>query len=370
VRPSPKRPPLSIVLSLVSALAFAQTEDPVWLQLDKAHTAYAEGEYGTALELTQRARQSRHQMTVHRLSVLDVAFNPEDVRRVGDDLSLIRAVLLERDEREALDILDTLLKARNSGEFGNSATKLIDWLRRSDVFPEADYLEGLIHDAEGETAIALRLYLKAWENRGFLDIPDQKYDILYRMAASSLGLGDSDTAEKDFLQILSDDPVYGTPDIPSATLKAMKNTLIAPGGIEKFITLYRHENPKALRAGIGLSRIYLGKNGNAERALNVTVYSACMAVSMVDRVLKSRRLTWDGTSLKSLFLVVSKSEEVSSWASGEAVWEPFTLLSQSLAASGYTDQAVSILTDLERYCPDAAVSRKSTGLIRVLSLRD
>lgn len=356
------------LLFMCIAPAQAQGNDPVWLQLDRAREAYAAGEYGDALELTQKARKSKHEITARQLAVLESSFSPEEVRRAGDDLSLIRPVLVARDEKEALETLDALERTYPDVLLGGSASKTLAWLRRSDVFPEADFIEGLIHDAEGETAIALRLYLKAWENREFLDIPDQRYDILYRMAESSLGLGDRDTAEKDYLQILSDDAVYGTPDLPSSTLLAMKNTLVTSADTPRFIKLYRHYNDKAFRAATRLAELYLSEAGNLERALNLTILTACMSVSMADRVLKTRRMAWDGSSLESLLQAVTRSPEISAWASSNNVWDPFLLIARALEGTGNKDQAAEILSDLVSSCPDNNIARKAAGLKKALSL--
>ncbi len=364
------RPLTLILVSFGLSAAVAAQDAPVWLQLDRARTAYSRGEYGDALRLTETARAAKHEITARRIAVLEAAFAPGEVKRAGDDLSAIRPILAERGEKEALDTLDALARTRGAAESGKSASKLIAWLKRSDVFPEADFLEGLVHDAEGETAIALKLYLTAWENRDFLDIPDQRYDILYRMAESSLGLGDADTAEKDYLQILSDDPVYGTPDRPSPTLVAMKNTLVESKDTAKFIRLYRHENRTAFRAAARLSVLYLDDNANPERALNLTVLTATMAVSSLDRVLKTRRLQWDGSTLESLARAFSGNRELSAWSASEGLWDPFLSLSRTLVAAGNRPQALSLLSDLALHCPDPAVARKATGLINSLSLRD
>ncbi len=357
------------LLPLAASLAMAQAVDPVWIQLDRAREFYAAGEYGDALSAVQKARQTKHEITARRVAVLEAAFMPAEVRRVGDDLSLIRPVLVSRDDKEALDTLDILAKTRGASALAGSASKTLAWLRRSDVFPEADYLEGLIHDAEGETAIALRLYLQAWDNREFLDIPDQSYDILYRMAESSLGMGDRDTAEKDYLQILSDDEVYGTPDLPSPTLTAMKNTLVAGRDTAKFIKLYRHENGKAFKAASRIAELYLEDDASRDRALNSAILAACMAVSMADRVLATRRIAWDGTTAESLFHALGKSAELTRWATENGVWGPFMLLPRALGAVGNDAQAIDLLSALSAHCPDPVIAKKASGLRKTLSSR-
>lgn len=348
----------------LSALAFAG--EPVWLQLDRARTAFETGEYGEALELTELARQARHAETSHRLSVLTAAFAPAQVKKAGDDISAIRPVLVSRDEKEAVYILDELSKSRGSSAYGGSAKRLLQWLERSDVFPEADYLEGLIHDAEGETAIALRLYLKAWENREFLDVPDERFDILYRMAESSAGMGDLDTAEKDYLQILSDDSIYGTPDSPGPTLLAMKKTLVTDQDTVKFVSLYRHRNRKAFKAASRLSELYLGIDGNNERALNVSILASCMSISEFAERVRERNGKWNGTSLVSLFDAVSAFPELVAWATSDGLWEPYLALARSLSAAGNGGQARELLDALQTSCPDASVRAKAEGLSRFL----
>jgi len=369
VRPSTVRIHPFLFLFALFALSGAAlyAAEPVWLQLDRAQRAYEDGEYGTALELVKKARADRHEETQRRLSVLKAAFAPAQVKRVGDDLKAIKAVLEARGEHEALSLLAEIEKTRYSSVYGGSAAKLIAFLEKSDVFPEADYLEGLIHDAEGESSIAMRLYLAAWENRDFLDIPDRQYDILYTMGSTSAGMGDRDSAERVYLQILSGDPVYGTPDEPSQTLRAMKKTLLADGDTGKFLSLYRHGNSKAFKAALRLSELYLGESGDSARASNVTVLALAMAVTEVDRGLAALGLGWDGRTLDSLFQAAASSRELSSWASSQEVWMPFLLVPRVLFLGGSEEQALQILRDVETGCPDRTVRGKAAGLIRFLT---
>lgn len=369
MRPSTSRkvPLLFSWILIILSGAVLYGSEPVWLQLDRAQRAYESGEYGTALELVKKARADRHEETQHRLTVLKAAFSPAQVKRAGDDLKAIKSVLETRGELEALSILSELDKTRYSSSYGGSAAKLIALLEKSDVFPEADYLEGLIHDAEGESSIAMRLYLSAWENREFLDIPDQQYEILYTMGATSSGLGDRDRAERVYLQILSGDPVYGTPDEPSQTLKAMKNTLYGEGDTAKFLTLYRHGNIKAFKAALRLGELYLGEAGDPARASNSAILALAMGVTELDRSLTALGLSWDGRTLESLFRAASSSQELASWASSQELWGPFLLVPRVLYKMGSEKQALQMLRDLELGCPDLTVRGKAAALTRFLS---
>lgn len=359
---------LAFALLVILSPAYAEGE-PVWLQMERARTAYETGEYGTALELTLLAKQARHAETMNRLAVLKAALAPAQVRKAGDDIALIRPVLAARDEKEAIAILDEMSASRFAPAYQGSAAKLLHWLERSDVFPEADFLEGMIHDAEGETAIALRLYLRAWENREFLDIPDQRFDILYRMAESSAGMGDLDTAEKDYLQILSDDPLYGTPDNPGPTLRAMRKTLVTDSDTDKFISLYRHVNRTALKAASRLAELYLGTVGSDARALNVSILAACMSISELDIRLRERNVRWDGSSLESLFMAVSSEPDLASWATSLGLWDPYLSLARSLFAAGNSAQAVKVLESVKDHCPEGSVRGKAAGLLGFLQPR-
>ena len=351
----------SICVSL-SAL-FAQIPDPsVSLILDKAEVSFENGEYGDALAKCEAARLGHRKAVERYLAVLNASLSPREVRHAGDDIASVRAVLEKRNDIEAVEIIDMILQRHPAPFFSKSMELLVAWLGRRVVIPEADILSGAIYESEGEYGMALKSYREAWKEREFLDIPDRRFEVLYRMADISKTTGDQAAREQYLLLVLTEDPLFGKPGDESPSLKAMMRTIGEGKDAEKFFALYRHKNPVALKAYQDLASFYyLDSDGRLDRALPVAVISAVISVSLLEDALTRSNFEYVYKGFSDLLLACGSRGEVLEWAEANGIWDSFLLFAAILYDGGSRAQALSVWSDLARYCPDPVTARKASG---------
>jgi tetratricopeptide (TPR) repeat protein len=348
-----------IVIFTFPAAARSTVSPETWHILETGNIAYGNGEFGEALKLCESARES-HSAEIERYrDVIRIAMESREVRKAGDDIGAIRDVLVKRDESDPVAIIDMVLGYHPADYFGNSMKRLLSWLEDNKAYPEADILSGKVFESEGEPKVALSWYRKAWVNKEYLDIPDEKYQLSYRMADMSFAGGDFGSQEKYLLSILEEDTVFGKPGAESPTLQAMMRTLETEQTVDKFFLLYRHANYTGLKAYIDLASFYYGNGSRLDRAFPVAVLAACVSVSRLSEAVTQSDFTWSYSGLPELMVRVGKNPEIAKWAKENHVWTSFSLLASIMRDRGLHAQSESLWEMLASSCPDAKVARRA-----------
>jgi len=249
-----------------------------WRILERAQIAFERGEAGEALLFCEQAREVHTAGIRSYIEILKKSLAPAEVKKAGDDIRDVQAVLEKRNDSPALAVFEAV-----PDFFGKSVAAMLAWLEKRLVYPEADFLVGKVYEAEGEHRLALSFYEKAWSNRDMLDIGDEQYTLIYRMADLSANMQNFGAQEAYLLLILTEDPVFGKPGEESPTLRAMIRTLEIERTTDKFFSLYRHSNFTAYKAYLDLSHFYYyDSRKRLDRALvrlSVRISNMCTAVS-------------------------------------------------------------------------------------------
>ena len=164
-----------------------------------AQAAYESKEYGKALKYAEDAILYKKQQLNADYEAISTSIAAREVKKAGDDITNIIPVLTERDEYEVINIINTY---NSKGIFDNSISKILEYIKDQEEYPEAQKLIGDIYKIEGEYEFAEQYYLKALENASVLDIPDERYEIIYTLADLSRLSGDYETMEIRLLNIL------------------------------------------------------------------------------------------------------------------------------------------------------------------------
>lgn len=353
------------------AYAASKGDTEAWRVLEEAEYAYEKGEFGEAIKLCDKARLQHESMIESYISILTKAVIPSEVKHAGDGLDAVYAILEKRNDSSALSVLDSLYLVKSPKDFGNSLQKLLSWLQGRIVYPEADILTARIYEAEGELAVARSFYEKAWQSRGFLEVPDDWYTIAYRMAEISERQGDYGAQEKYLLLVLTGDPVFGAPGKESQTLQAMMRTIRENPSLDKFFSLYRHDAMPALSAYQDLAYYYYRLSGKRiDRAFPVAVLASCTAITALSRTVSLVDFQYVYRDFNDLLVRSGKSAKVIKWAKDNRLWDSFMLFASILYEDGERDQAMALWDSLASYCPDAGVARKASGeLLKMTSER-
>ena len=348
----------------ISTVPYAQriaveSVDYPWHLLEQGKVAYEEREFGKALLLFRQARETRKTQVAAQYDYLFSALKAPQVRAAGDLISDVYRVLENRQDYEACAILDRIFLTHPPTYFDKSISALLAWFNKSGVYPECDYLIGKVYELEGELRQSRRFYQSAWEAREFLYIPDMRFEIIYSLAQISGLLKQYDDQEKYLLLILTEDPVYGTTNVESATLRAMIHTIKNEQTVEKFFSLYRHHNDIALRAYIELTDIYT-RAEEYDRAFRTALLGADIAVTYLSDTLKKLDFMYTYRDFSDLLLRIGANNEILQWTETKKIWEVFLQFADLLYRQGFVIQASDLYHKLAENCPSFTYAKEAS----------
>ena len=339
--------------------------------MENAQIAFDGGEFGEALNLCEKAKQTHIDTIEADIAALKKSLTPIEVKKAGDSVDGVLLVLEKREDTSAISIIESVLQNHPKDYFDNSITAMIDWMQAQKAFPESDFLSGKIYEAEGETELAFSFYGKALDSKSFLDVPDERFTIMYSMADIAKNMGNKGAWEKYLLLIPMEDPVFGKPGEESLTLSAMIRTIKAEKTTDKFFYSFRHSNFVALKAYQDLASFYFyDSKGRIDRALPVAVLAASISVTELSTVLSRSDFDYEYQSLTDLMIRIGKNANITSWAHDKKIWDSFLLLAAILYDDGEKSQANSIWSVVSKYCPDAAVARKAADSLKLHAIND
>lgn len=352
-----------IFLFVLSLQGFCTEEtesekDKPWHLLELGKLEIEKGEFGKALFYTNLARDVHKKQITQKYNYMFNALKPKQVKKAGDNIFEVYAVLEKREEHDACKILDEIFLTHPPIFFDKSISNLMTWLEKKDNFPESDFLTGQIYFAEGEYEQAIHYYKKAWDYRLFLEVPDERFSIIYALADTSKLLHKYDEQEKYLLLVLTEDPVYGTTNLESATLQAMVKTLTNEKTVEKFFLLYRHNNPIALKAYIDLTEIYMQAN-NYNRALTVSALGANIVITNLDTAISKTNYNYQYTNFSTLLHQLNRKQEILNWAEQQKFWKAIMNLADALVANKQIEQAKDLYYKITKSVPSIKYAQEA-----------
>lgn len=291
--------------------------------LEEAQISFDENSYGEALNLAEKAKNSKKYQSEYEIYVLENSFKPAEVKRKGDSLNSILEILEEREDFEAIRIIKRNFRRYGEESFDDSKNNLISFLRKNAAFPEADFLIGKIYCLEGEYSIAYECFLNAYKNSELLEIPDEKYDILYELANVSQLLKKDEKYEEFLLLILSQSKEFKDDVLYSA----LKKTSESPRSdcLEKFFSLYRCDDFSLIKAYFALTDFYQTHN-QKEKALKTCQLGVITAYTKIIDVIKKRNADFEVAGLSDVLKEVLFYPDIIQWGIENNIWKGFYTL--------------------------------------------
>jgi len=355
-------PASAVPASAVPAGAILANE-PAWLSLERGRRAYADKEFGAALMAFETAIETRRDSFSAAALRLDQALLSKPAVEAGDSISAALAAfaaddLLQTDYRriseasrgslrallEALRaerisdshraFIEALLLAMEYGppeRFGDSIGALRRELDDLVSYPEAEYWKGKVFLLEGELELAERQFLRAFDMRQALDVPEDRYAILYDLAALYRTAGDDAAWEAVMKRILADDPVAGEPPLDPFLRQAMMDTLL-DAGFDRFMTLYRLEPSFSLEANGEMGGFYL-ERGRASAPLHAAV-AVNMVLTRAVSMLRSRDRDYAWAGLDDFLSRIAARRDITEYLAGQGLNKLLLTLGDALYVAG------------------------------------
>ena len=309
---------------------------------------FDELDYGKALKKCEEAINVRKEKVSNELNEINISLSSKKAQTAGDNLNELLKILINRNENKTVSIINNYLKAKGEDFFDNSINNLKEYIQSQTEYPEAQKMLGDIYRLEGEYYFAEEYYLKALDNKDVLDIPNDKYEILYLLAEISEIQKDYDRMEIRLLNILSDDKFYND----KALYKSIENTLKNKNGkaFENFFNLYRSENYFSLKAYYKLGNYYFNNNQD-EKALKLISMAVLTGFTKMVKIISQRNINYEYTDFASMLYQTQYYDDIIDWASENKIWESMDLLAKICLKFGYKDFAIKLLRALVEYNP-------------------
>ena len=323
-------------------------EDSVQSYRD-AKSFFLNKEYGKALDKCEEAITFRKENVLEEVSIITEALKPKQVQRAGDDLSAVLKVLNERNEKRPISVINKYIKLKGEDYFENSISKLISHIQQKEHYPEVYKLIGDIYKLEGEYKFAEDYYKKALDNSNVLNIPNDRFELLYSLAEISEINEDYKRMEIRLLNILTDDSTYKN----KALSKALLNTVVSnkKDCFEKFFELYRGNNYFSLKAYSKLSDYYFSIK-DYDKAFNFCALNVITSITKIQEVISSRDITFEFKNIENLLYHVQYYDDIIKWGNDNEIWSSFNLLAKITKELGNIDFTEKLLKVLAQFSPE------------------
>ena len=328
-----------------------------------ANIAFERQDYSEAMKYAQLAKSHRKEKIQYEVNLLENSFKPAEVKYAGDSIAESLPILRERQDTDAIEIIEWYKKNDAEPNYEDSKKRLIAYIRTTESFPEADFLMGKIYKLEGEYDFALTFYKNALENSFNLSIPDEKYDILYEMAGVSYVKGDFDQYEKDLLLVLAQDKSFRDETL----LNAINNTISSnkKNCMEKYFQLYRNPNAKTLKAYFDIAEYYRTQK-EFRKALDASSVGIITAFTKINDVMAKRNPEYEYTNLRGFFSELLNYSDIIEWGIKNDVWKGF----YNFAEDAYTEKKLTFTLQLLNVLKDCSPEEywKEKAAVRLAEL--
>lgn len=342
-----KKAAFVILFSIFNLTLFAQNyiSSKGVVALRNAKNAYEAKEYGKALKYAEDAIYYRKTQSTDDYELIQNSLSSRQVKMAGDDIEEIIKVLNERDE---YDCINTIKFYTNKKECDNSISKVLEYIKSQEDYPEAEKLIGDIYKLEGEYDFAEEYYLKALANSAVLDIPDERYEIIYLLADISRLRNDYEKMEIRLLNIIGKEQN----NLNMILARSMKNTIARNNedAIEKFFQMYRADDYYSLKAYCKLADYYLSI-GQLEKAFDYSALSVITGFTKTFNVITKRELDFEYSNISDFLDLITNHQDIVSWGNENDVWKSFNLFCEVCNYSGYDVFAMNLLKILAFHAP-------------------
>lgn len=330
----------------------------------EAQNYFDSADYGKSLKKAEDSIMFKKQEIEREVSLLENSLISKDVKAAQDKITLIKPILRERQEFECIEIIDYYIGKYGESRFNNSLTQLISFIKTLKEFPEAQKLIGDIYKIEGEYSFAEEYYSKALKNSEILDIPDEKYEILYTMADLSRLMGNYNKMEERLLNISGKENLENRKMILNSALNMISRNNVS--SVNRLFELYRYDDYYSLKAFCLLSDYY-ESIGQYEKALSFSALSVITGFTKLDSIISKRNLSYEYESLDAFLLEVANYSDLVEWGSNNNIWKSFNNLCNLSYKIGYKNFSNELLKVLAKNSPDEYYQR--TAVLKLEELK-
>ncbi|MBN1519978.1 MAG: hypothetical protein JW923_07805 [Spirochaetales bacterium] len=363
--------------------------EPAWLHFEQGKRAYEDKDFGKALVSFDRAIATRRGGFAQARSRLQTALSSQPAKTAGDSIGALMDAFAAEDflakdylrivadagdnlkariralkasrladaHRAFLDCLTQVMEYRPVSELNDSLKALGQAIALLSAYPEAEFWKGKIFALEGEYSLALIQYDRAWDQRESLEVPEERYAILYAKADLYGARGELASWESTMDYIIKDEELYSEPSIDPALIQAMSSSILG-NDFDHFMTLYRLKAAFSLEANSALSEFYL------ERGRQQAYIRAAIAANMVVTAGIALVSAWDTdyswAGLDDFLDRAYGRRDIAEFLDGQKLYRKLLILADALYVAGGRGQARALWLSLAERAsgPERAVASR------------
>lgn len=224
-------------------------------------------------------------------------------------------------------------------DYGIAMQLFQDSVQKAALFPEAEVAIGDIYYLEGEFALAELQYQKAYRIKNAFYIPEDKYDVLWKLAVLHESQEKYSTMEEDLLSIVADDINYSDPKW--AQLRAQIEDNLYKKGLDHVLNLYQFDSYFAIQAHAKLGWFYY-RTGRVGNAIQHALFAIIAIKSELVKTLRSRDSDFEFRALSNIFSIERGSAEIMDYLHSVEAFRCLYYLAGSLWSTSYTGRAMEI----------------------------
>jgi tetratricopeptide (TPR) repeat protein len=328
----------------------AQATQPWWYTMEQGKLLFRKGSYGDALITFEDARRQRIAQFTRLEDDFILLLSIPEVRRLGDSLEYVERYISERHENAAATALNELYYRVPKDTINGSVIRALNELDRLKNYPEAEYWLGETYRAEGEVGLALRQYEKAWSERSLLEIPGFELEILYKITEMHRIRGNYQEMEKRAKEIIEGLGVNGLPrdslwagsfQGSSNQIRTAMTRILEREGVNRFLTLYRHNNIDTERAHRLLGFFYYS-SGRYNQAMEHLMFAFLIQNSLLIEEIIRRDYDYTFSTLENLMALVLRRPELAAFIEETEYYKTAYYLATTLFASRLTMPATQL----------------------------
>lgn len=247
-------------------------------------------------------------------------------------------------------------KAFREREFGIALRYFREAIRQKAVYPEAEYWIGKVFEEESEFGLAEKQYKLAYEQRGQLTIPDDKYTILYQLARI-YQYNDDTTSYVEVLQaIVEDDKVFSSPEYHS--FRTAINSTLREQGLNRLLILYRLQSDFSLQAHSALG-IY---NYEREEYKNATLHFLFTVITLFSNCIteiRTKRPFYEFENAADCLTIIMDNSLLKDYVLDNGLFVNMYYLASSLYAEGESDVSLELWRLVSAWTPSSILKQRT-----------
>jgi hypothetical protein len=349
--------------------------DPSWLLYQEGIRLYGDKRLGESLVSFTKANEARSELYSRCSADVDAALAAKEAKKAKDSLSTLVRLLAARDMipqaydsirekaagslvselgliretspsaplRGLIDAVLLVVEAEGISRVGDSLAALKKATLELSSYPEAEFQIAKVYLAEGELRLAELQLKRAYDMSAGMRPAEDRVAMLEALAGLYKSQGDLKSYETSLRDIADPSDLFAVKDL---YFRNAMERLLGERGFDKFMALYRLDEPYAAGAYSGLGELYLD-----EGRPSATVYLAAAANATLTRAIAEIKVDeplYSYAGLGDLASRIIASKDIARFADEEGLWKDLVLLGRSLAYSGYRETAREIWSVLAK----------------------